>query len=45
MDELIQNLPNVGFPIVLSLFLLVRMEKKMDELSNSIRELSEALRK
>lgn len=45
MDELIKNLPNVGFPIVLSLFLLVRMEKKMDELSNSIRELSEALRK
>ena len=45
MDELISNLPNVGFPIVLSLFLLVRMEKKIDELSNSIRELSEALRK
>ncbi len=45
MDELIKNLPNVGFPIVLSLFLLMRMEKKIDELSNSIRELSEALRK
>lgn len=45
MDELISNLPNVGFPIVLSLFLLMRMEKKIDELSNSIRELSEALRK
>lgn len=34
---------NVGFPIALSLYLLVRMEKKIDLLSNSISELARIL--
>lgn len=34
---------NVGFPIALSLYLLVRMEKKVDLLSNSISELARIL--
>lgn len=34
---------NVGFLIALSLYLLVRMEKKVDLLSNSISELARIL--
>ena len=34
---------NIGFPIAISLYLLVRMEKKIDILSNSISELARIL--
>ena len=34
---------NGGFPIALSLYVLVRMEKKVDLLSNSISELARIL--
>ena len=34
---------NVGFPTAISLYLLVRMEKKIDLLSNSISELARIL--
>lgn len=35
---------NVGFPIAISIYLLIRMEKKIDEITNSIKELSNILK-
>ncbi|WP_101773238.1 YvrJ family protein [Peptostreptococcus faecalis] len=34
---------NVGFPIAITVYLLVRMESKMDQLSGCIAELSRTL--
>ena len=42
-QALVGIIQNVGFPIAISLYLLVRMEKKIDLLSNSISELSRIL--
>lgn len=43
MDQntIISFIQNVGFPIGISVYLLVRMEKKIDELTKSIKDLSE----
>ena len=43
MEELLQQIGNFGFPIVLSLYLLVRVEGKLEKLSESINELSKAI--
>ncbi|MCH1961160.1 MULTISPECIES: YvrJ family protein [Romboutsia] len=41
MEENLQNLiANVGFPIALSMYLLVRIEGKLTKLTDSISELS-----
>ncbi|HEY4543135.1 MAG TPA: YvrJ family protein [Tissierellaceae bacterium] len=45
MDELITMIANIGFPIVVSIYLLVRIEEKLDQLSNSILELSNVINK
>lgn len=45
MEELIGLIANVGFPIVISLYLLIRIEDKLGELSNSILGLSEVINK
>ncbi len=45
MDELITMIANIGFPIVVSIYLLVRIEEKLDLLSNSILELSNVINK
>lgn len=34
---------NLGFPIVISIYLLVRIEGKLNELTNSISELSKVI--
>ncbi|KXB45746.1 hypothetical protein HMPREF3188_00904 [Tissierellia bacterium KA00581] len=39
MENIITNISNVGFPVVLSVFLLLRFEKKIDELTKAITEL------
>ena len=39
MENIISNISNVGFPVVLSVFLLLRFEKKIDELTKTINEL------
>lgn len=39
MENIITNISNVGFPVVLSIFLLLRFEKKIDELTKAIGEL------
>jgi len=40
MEEIFINIANLGFPIVLSIYLLVRIEGKLDRLSESINDLS-----
>lgn len=41
MENLIGNIANLGFPIVISMYLLVRIEEKLDTLSKTINILSE----
>jgi hypothetical protein len=43
MEELIRIIGNVGFPIAVSAYLLVRIEKKLDELTYAISELRSTL--
>jgi len=43
MEELFSQVANLGFPIIVSIYLLVRVEAKLDELTKSIHELSSAI--
>lgn len=43
MEELIKIISNVGFPIAISAYLLIRIENKLEILSSSIGELAKAL--
>lgn len=43
MNDLYTSIANLGFPIVISLFLLVRIEGKLNNLTESINELSKAI--
>ncbi|HEY8361876.1 MAG TPA: YvrJ family protein [Tissierellaceae bacterium] len=43
MEEIYTGIANLGFPIVLSIYLLVRIEGKLNQLSDSILELSRAI--
>lgn len=43
LEELPTIISNVGFPIALSMYLLVRIEGKLDSLSDSIKDLSKVL--
>lgn len=45
LKELVQLVQNVGFPIGVSIYLLVRLEKKLDELTSSIRILEKTISK
>lgn len=45
MEELIPLIGNLGFPIAVSIYLLVRIEGKLENLTISIRELSESIGK
>ncbi len=45
MEELIGLVSNMGFPIAVSIYLLVRIEGKMDELTGSVKELSRVISK
>lgn len=40
MDNLVTLIGNVGFPIAISVYLLVRIEGKLEGLTNSINNLS-----
>ena len=44
MEELIAEVANVGFPIMVSIFLLVRVETKLDELTISINDLANSIK-
>lgn len=43
MDEMLKIIGNVGFPIAVAAFLLVRVEQRMDSLTAAITELREAI--
>jgi len=43
LDKLIQYISQVGFPIVVASFLLLRTNGKMDKLKEAILELKEAV--
>lgn len=43
MDEMLKMIGNVGFPIAVAAFLLVRVEQRMDDLTAAITELREAI--
>lgn len=43
MDEIYSSVANLGFPIVISLYLLIRIEGKLNQLTESINELSRTI--
>ncbi len=43
MDEMLKLVANFGFPIVVSAYLLVRIEGKLSDLTLSITELAKAI--
>lgn len=43
MEDIFAQIANFGFPIVLSIYLLVRVESKLEKLSDSINELSKTI--
>ncbi len=45
MEEILMQIGNLGFPIVLSIYLLVRLEGKIDNLTNSIVRLTDMIEK
>lgn len=45
MKEIFEAVSQLGFPIVISLFLLVRMESKMEKLNEKIESLSDNISK
>ncbi len=44
MEDLITQIANVGFPIAVSCYLLIRIESKMSELTKSINDLSSSIK-
>lgn len=45
MDVLIEAVSNIGFPMVIAIYLLTRIEGKMESLTTSINNLSYILEK
>lgn len=43
MEELISLVTNVGFPIAVAVYLLIRVEGKLSQLTKAIYELREAI--
>ncbi|MFL0248111.1 YvrJ family protein [Candidatus Clostridium stratigraminis] len=43
MEDLLKSIANVGFPIAVAAYLLIRIEGKLDSLSSSINQLSTIL--
>jgi len=43
MEEILTQIANFGFPIVVSIYLLVRIEEKLNQLTESINELSRVI--
>ena len=44
MQEIISAISQVGFPIAISVYLLVRFEKKLETLTKSINELNNQIK-
>lgn len=45
LEDLAPVISNLGFPIVVSLYLLLRVEKKLDEIGASMAEIVKAISK
>ena len=45
MEELTPFIANLGFPIVVSLYLLIRVERKLDELTSCLKEANKNISK
>jgi hypothetical protein len=43
MEQLLTYAANYGFPMVITLFLLLRIETKLEQLTNSISELAKVI--
>ncbi|RQD66803.1 MAG: YvrJ family protein [Tindallia sp. MSAO_Bac2] len=43
VQELLNPIANLGFPIVLSIYLLVRLESRMESLTISLQELAQSI--
>ena len=43
MDEMVSLIANLGFPIAISIYLLVRIEGKLEDLTKSLKELSQVI--
>ncbi len=43
MENLTESIANFGFPIAVSIFLLVRIEGKLEKLTNSIHRLAKCI--
>lgn len=43
MEEILRQIGDLGFPIILSMYLLVRIESKMEQLTVSIQQLTSVL--
>lgn len=43
MQEMLIQIGNLGFPIVVSMYLLIRVESKIEALTHSIHELTNAI--
>lgn len=43
MSDIYTHIANLGFPIMLSIYLLIRIENKLNLLSDSIMELSKTI--
>ncbi|WP_066896284.1 YvrJ family protein [Clostridium nigeriense] len=43
MKELVDLISNIGFPIAISLYLLIRIEGKLESLTHSINNLSQTI--
>lgn len=44
MEEIWLQVSNIGFPMAVAIYLLVRVEKKLDDLTMAITRLGETLR-
>jgi hypothetical protein len=45
MEELMPLIANLGFPIVVSLYLLIRVERKLEEMAGCIKEVNRSISK
>jgi hypothetical protein len=43
MEEILLNIANYGFPIVVAVYLLIRTENKIEKLTESINELNKTI--
>jgi len=43
MEAISRHIANLGFPIVISIYLLVRIEGKLDQLTESINQLARVI--